>query len=82
MRLTTLGAAGSRLSFWDDNARLLLLEHLDHSFFVMIYEFSRVEIRLFRRENMLRKFHHIRGNLHIWQVVKEFLLVPNFVSVT
>jgi hypothetical protein len=31
---------------------------------------------------MLRKLQHIRRNLHMWWIVKEFFLTPHFVSVT
>src|ERR1700686_2268387 len=60
-------------------AGLLLLEHLDNRFLVVINKLRGVEVGRFALEDVLGQLEHIRLDLHFRNVVEIFLRIPDLV---
>ena len=60
---------------------MLLLEHLDNSFLVVIDKLRRIEIRRLGLEDVLGELQHLRSDLYVWKVVEVLFGVANFVRI-
>ena len=61
-------------------ACLLLLEHLDHRFLVVIDKLRGIEISCFALENVLGELEYIKLDLQVQDVTEILLRVPDLVG--
>ena len=61
-------------------AGLLLLEHSDDGFLIVIYKLRGVEVRRLALEDVLGQLEHSRLDIHVRNVVEIFLRVPDLVG--